>query len=128
MADELKNEHPTTLENAVRHDQSLARVQAVPWLIVIALLATVAWLGWRAFFYQEEGDPAASALWGGSAAGIRMTRSSPSLRWNSAAASRWPRCGGLKLPPNIPIFAMCGAPLSDDLCYSSRLFRRSMAA
>ena len=62
MADELKTDTTTTLENAVRHDQSLARVQAVPWLIVIALLAAVAWLGWRAFFYQEEGDPAASAM------------------------------------------------------------------
>jgi len=34
----------------------------VPWLIVIVLLAAVAWLGWRAFFYQEEGDPVGSAM------------------------------------------------------------------
>ncbi len=37
-------------------------MQAVPWLIVIVLLAAVAWLGWRAFFYQEEGDPVGSAM------------------------------------------------------------------
>jgi hypothetical protein len=40
----------------------LARIQAVPWLIVIFLIAAVAWLGWRAFFYQEEGDPVGSAM------------------------------------------------------------------
>ncbi|MCA0903962.1 DUF4230 domain-containing protein [Qipengyuania aquimaris] len=43
-------------------EQSLARVQAVPWLIVILLIAACAWLGWRAFFHQEEGDPVASAM------------------------------------------------------------------
>jgi len=34
------------------------------WLIVvIALLAALSlWLGWRAFYYQEEGDPVASAM------------------------------------------------------------------
>lgn len=41
---------------------SLARIQAVPWLIVIVLLAATAWLTWRAFFYQEEGDPVGSAM------------------------------------------------------------------
>ena len=34
----------------------------MPWLIVIVLLAAVTWLGWRAFFYEEEGDPVASAM------------------------------------------------------------------
>ena len=42
--------------------QSLARVQAVPWLIVILLLAATAWLFWRAFIFQEEGDPVGSAM------------------------------------------------------------------
>ncbi|GAA4647574.1 hypothetical protein GCM10023115_55360 [Pontixanthobacter gangjinensis] len=42
--------------------KSLARIQAVPWLIVILLMALTAWLGWRAFFYQEEGDPVGSAM------------------------------------------------------------------
>ena len=34
----------------------------MPWLIVIVLLAAAAWLGWRAFFYHEEGDPVGSAM------------------------------------------------------------------
>ncbi len=41
---------------------NLARVQAVPWLIVILLIAATAWLGWRAFFYQENSDPVGSAI------------------------------------------------------------------
>ncbi|MXP27713.1 DUF4230 domain-containing protein [Porphyrobacter algicida] len=41
---------------------SLARVQALPWLLVIVLFAATAWLGWRPFFYHEEGDPVASAM------------------------------------------------------------------
>jgi hypothetical protein len=43
-------------------ERPLARIQAVPWMIVILLIAAVAWLGWRAFFYQEEGDPVGSAM------------------------------------------------------------------
>ena len=61
MADDLKT-RKTTVEPQVRREQSLARTQAVPWLIVIVLLAAIAWLGWRAFFYQEEGDPVGSAM------------------------------------------------------------------
>ena len=63
MANDTK--HADTLETGTvatpRKEQSLARVQAVPWLIVILLIAACAWLGWRAFFHQEEGDPVASA-------------------------------------------------------------------
>ncbi|WP_100260527.1 DUF4230 domain-containing protein [Qipengyuania seohaensis] len=59
-------EQTDTLETGIvtkpRKEQSLARVQAVPWLIVIFLIAACAWLGWRAFFYQEEGDPVGSAM------------------------------------------------------------------
>lgn len=61
MADNLKTREPT-IEAEVRREQPLARTQAVPWLIVIVLLAAVAWLGWRAFFYEEEGDPVGSAM------------------------------------------------------------------
>ncbi|MBO6766700.1 MAG: DUF4230 domain-containing protein [Erythrobacter sp.] len=61
MANDLKSGE-TTIQSDVRREQPLARVQAVPWLIVIVLLATVAWLGWRAFLYQEEGDPVGSAM------------------------------------------------------------------
>lgn len=61
MAEELNQTRPEAIE-PVRPQYNLARVQAVPWLIVIALLAAVAWLGWRAFFYEEEGDPVGSAM------------------------------------------------------------------
>lgn len=42
---------------------SLARVQAVPWMIVIGLIALSAWLGWKAFAPPElDGDPIATSL------------------------------------------------------------------
>lgn len=65
MADYLDRPEAETgslSEPAAWRNQSLARVQAVPWMIVIALLAATAWLTWRAFFYQEEGDPVGSAM------------------------------------------------------------------
>lgn len=64
MADDLKTPDTaeTTVGPDVRREQPLARVQALPWMIVILLIAAVAWLGWRAFFYQEEGDPVGSAM------------------------------------------------------------------
>lgn len=42
--------------------RSLARVQALPWLVVILLLAAVAWLAWKAFGPDELGDPVATSL------------------------------------------------------------------
>lgn len=64
MGDELKSaQSPTDTPSRVSSTQpSLARVQAVPWLIVIGLLAAVAWLGWRAFFHEESNSPVASAM------------------------------------------------------------------
>jgi hypothetical protein len=41
---------------------SPVRLQAVPWLLVVVLLTATAWLTWRAFFHQEEGDPVGSAM------------------------------------------------------------------
>ena len=61
MANDLKR-RDTSVEPDMKRDQPLARTQAVPWLVVIVLLAAVAWLGWRAFLYQEEGDPVGSAM------------------------------------------------------------------
>ncbi|WFL78162.1 DUF4230 domain-containing protein [Altererythrobacter arenosus] len=61
MEDDLKTREPT-VQPEVHREQSLARVQAVPWLIVILLIAATAWLGWKAFFEQEEGDPVGSAM------------------------------------------------------------------
>lgn len=64
MANDLKTRdaRSTDIRPGVTREQNLARVQAVPWLIVIALLAAVAFLTYRAFFYQEEGDPVGSAM------------------------------------------------------------------
>ena len=61
MADDLNSDAQELHEGRTRQ-RPLARTQAVPWLIVILLLAATAWLGWRAFFYQQEGDPVASAM------------------------------------------------------------------
>ncbi|ALE17335.1 hypothetical protein AMC99_02049 [Altererythrobacter epoxidivorans] len=63
MADDLKSSglEPQVALPLMR-DKPLAQVQAVPWLIVILLLAATAWLGWKAFFEKEEGDPVASAM------------------------------------------------------------------
>ena len=52
---------PATIAPPVR-ERPLARVSGAPWLIVIVLLAAVGWLGWKAFFAREEGDPVASAM------------------------------------------------------------------
>lgn len=62
MEDDLKTRPATAIEPEVHRERPLARVQAVPWLIVIVLLAAIAWLGWKAFLEREEGDPVASAM------------------------------------------------------------------
>ena len=63
MANFLKpRRREADIEPDVRRERPLALVQGVPWMIVIVLLALAAWLGWRAFFYQEEGDPVGSAM------------------------------------------------------------------
>ncbi|MGB7407691.1 MAG: DUF4230 domain-containing protein [Pontixanthobacter sp.] len=41
---------------------NLARVQAVPWLIVILLIALCVWLAWRAFFFNPASDPIDGAM------------------------------------------------------------------
>jgi len=63
MADQLKTDR--TLEPQVTRDAPVARrglAKGAPWLVVFVLLAAVVWLGWRAFLYQEEGDPVGSAM------------------------------------------------------------------
>jgi hypothetical protein len=62
MADNLKTSEADTLTPKVERQQSLARVQAVPWLMVIAMMALVAWLGWKAFGPGDLGDPLATSL------------------------------------------------------------------
>ena len=50
------------LEPRVRPQTPLARVQALPWLLFILMLALAAWLAWRAFGPQDNGDPLATSL------------------------------------------------------------------
>ena len=61
MADDLTRS-PDTLKPPVQQERALARVQAVPWFIVIVLIALSAWLGYKAFFDKVEGDPVGSAM------------------------------------------------------------------
>jgi hypothetical protein len=46
----------------MRREKPLARVQALPWLLFIVTLALAAWLAWRAFGPEENGDPLATSL------------------------------------------------------------------
>lgn len=63
MDDRLNARERTDVSAAqLRRDTPLARVQAAPWLLVIALLAATAWLTWRAFFYNPNADPIGSAM------------------------------------------------------------------
>lgn len=62
MAEELDHIRSDVAAPPVHRDQSLARIQAVPWLIVIVLIAATAWLTWRAFFYNPTADPVGSAM------------------------------------------------------------------
>ena len=50
------------LHHPPHREQSLARVQMVPWLLFILMLALAAWLAWRAFGPQDNGDPLATSL------------------------------------------------------------------
>jgi hypothetical protein len=60
--DRTLEERRSDLREPLVDERPLTRVQATPWLLVIFLLAAVAWLGWRAFLYREEGDPVGSAM------------------------------------------------------------------
>ena len=62
MADKLKTSETDSLTPKVNRQQSLARIQAVPWLMFIAMMALAAWLGWRAFGPGDLGDPLATSL------------------------------------------------------------------
>ncbi len=50
------------LQHAPRREAPLARVQAMPWLLFIGMLALCAWLAWRAFGPEDHGDPLATSL------------------------------------------------------------------
>lgn len=50
------------LQPPPHHERPLARVQMVPWLLFILTLALAAWLGWKAFGPEDNGDPLATSL------------------------------------------------------------------
>lgn len=62
MAEQLNEGTRPVQAEPVRREVPLARVQAVPWLLVIGLLALSAWLAWRAFLYNPSADPVGSAM------------------------------------------------------------------
>ncbi len=67
MADNLKESEAERMAAGngapvAERQKSLARVQAVPWLMFIAMLALAAWLGWKAFGTDDLGDPLATSL------------------------------------------------------------------
>lgn len=62
MAGKLKTSETDTLGPDVGRPQSLARIQAVPWLMFIAMMALAAWLGWKVFGPGDLGDPLATSL------------------------------------------------------------------
>lgn len=66
MADDLSSRTaapPAEAPPPPQRQRPLARVQAVPWMIVIGLIALAAWLGWKAFGPDPaDGDPVATSL------------------------------------------------------------------
>jgi len=50
------------LQHPPHRERPLARVQTMPWLLFIGLLAIAAWLAWRAFGPEDYGDPLATSL------------------------------------------------------------------
>lgn len=53
---------PVDRERPSLAQPSLARVQAVPWLLFILALAAIAWLAWEAYGPEDHGDPLATSL------------------------------------------------------------------
>ena len=52
----------TQLQPPPAPERPLARVQTLPWLLFIIMLAVSAWLAWRVFGPQDHGDPLATSL------------------------------------------------------------------
>jgi hypothetical protein len=50
------------LQHAPHHDAPLARLQVLPWVLLVALMALSVWLAWRAFGPEDNGDPLATSL------------------------------------------------------------------
>jgi hypothetical protein len=54
--------HRMTATDEQPQRMNLARVQAVPWLLFIAMIGLAAWLGMKAFGPQAPGNPVAATL------------------------------------------------------------------
>jgi hypothetical protein len=50
------------LQHPPHRQPSLARVQALPWLLFIVVLALAVWFAWKAFGPEDLGDPLATSL------------------------------------------------------------------
>lgn len=50
------------LQHPPRRDTPLARVQALPWLLFVVVLALAVWFAWKAFGPEDLGDPLATSL------------------------------------------------------------------
>ena len=50
------------LQHPLHRETSLARVQALPWLLFIVVLALAVWLAWKAFGPEHLGDPLSTSL------------------------------------------------------------------
>lgn len=50
------------LQHVPHRERPLARLQALPWMLFIVMLALSAWLAWRAFGPEDNGDPLATSL------------------------------------------------------------------
>ncbi|MCB2087392.1 MAG: DUF4230 domain-containing protein [Sphingomonadaceae bacterium] len=66
MAGEIKQDEQATVDVAppveAWRSQSLARVQALPWLLFILMMGLCLWLAWKAFGPDDLGDPLATSL------------------------------------------------------------------
>ncbi len=51
-----------SIEPPLRREAPLARLQALPWLLFVGMLALCSWLAWRAFGPEDNGDPLATSL------------------------------------------------------------------
>jgi hypothetical protein len=57
-----RDTHLDRLQPMPERERPLARQQATPWLLFIAMLALATWLAWRAFGPDDYGDPLATSL------------------------------------------------------------------
>jgi hypothetical protein len=62
MDDHELTAEQTRLDPPPQRERPLARLQAVPWLLFILMLAVSAWLAWRVFGPRDYGDPLATSL------------------------------------------------------------------